>query len=223
MYAHEGIKNYQCDKCDKTFRTLNDLKRHSITHTGEKPFSCKVCNKDFNRRGNCLKHERTHNKYKCEICSDTFRLKSQLKKHLKHDSHTKMDSNGIEKNQSQSEIPTVSIQNDGGTYIMYIDDVAWNVEVENGEELSQENNSESGPNLWDNNFLKITDNEDDGDNLYVTVVPIEGMNINPGDPEFSIVESDANLSLPIPLIFNNETFQIPAYFVNENFTNRSNI
>jgi hypothetical protein len=51
-----------CEYCEKRFRCMSDLTRHTRVHTGEKPYCCGVCGKSFNRNDNLAKHMLTHTK-----------------------------------------------------------------------------------------------------------------------------------------------------------------
>ena len=49
---------FKCDKCDKRFRKLSELKTHIRSHTGEQPFQCHICGKRFTQSSNLGKHIR---------------------------------------------------------------------------------------------------------------------------------------------------------------------
>ena len=62
MKYHSGERPFQCEYCDKAFKTNKDLKVHKMIHTGEKPFKCNQCDYACNQFGNLKKHQ--FNKHK---------------------------------------------------------------------------------------------------------------------------------------------------------------
>ena len=59
MRIHTNEKPYECDVCDKAFRTSGGLTQHKRIHTKEKPYECHVCDKAFRQLGTLQKHMRT--------------------------------------------------------------------------------------------------------------------------------------------------------------------
>lgn len=73
-YAHElgdasqkvtnsgGKPRYQCPKCNRTFGSRGDVRRHCVIHTGEHPFLCVVpgCAKRFQFRSSAMCHHKEH-------------------------------------------------------------------------------------------------------------------------------------------------------------------
>ena len=57
---HENIKSksLNCDSCDKSFKTSNQLKQHQLTHLpdSEKPFQCEICLIRFCQKGQKIVH-----------------------------------------------------------------------------------------------------------------------------------------------------------------------
>jgi uncharacterized Zn-finger protein len=51
---------FECNVCQKTFGSFENLKRHQILHTGEKPFKCDSCPKNFSQTVHLMIHKRIH-------------------------------------------------------------------------------------------------------------------------------------------------------------------
>lgn len=49
---------HPCQICDKSFKTLTLLKRHTIIHSRCKPYCCPFCNHSSNSQSNLTKHVR---------------------------------------------------------------------------------------------------------------------------------------------------------------------
>ena len=84
MLIHSGVKPFACQKCEKEFRTGNQLKLHDRTHTGEQPYRCSVCGKHFSILANQKQHMLLHtgeHRYNCPICDKTFIDHSNFKRH----------------------------------------------------------------------------------------------------------------------------------------------
>ena len=89
------LSKYPCNKCEETFKSKFDLKRHEQTqHFGLK-FDCSCCGMQFSREDNLRQHirrihkiipeskkESTHH-LQCDDCRVTFFKKSHLESHLK--------------------------------------------------------------------------------------------------------------------------------------------
>ncbi|KAL1377379.1 hypothetical protein pipiens_004181 [Culex pipiens pipiens] len=59
--VHSGLKPYQCELCDRTFRTGTHLKsHHTSVHSAEKAHECHVCQKRFALKGNLRLHMKVH-------------------------------------------------------------------------------------------------------------------------------------------------------------------
>ncbi|XP_076824034.1 uncharacterized protein LOC143470053 isoform X2 [Clavelina lepadiformis] len=82
-----SFKQFQCEKCGKTFRWSHLLKRHcSSVHLKIKPFKCSECTRSFNRSEQLEQHLTTHSgkrDNKCSECGKTFKQKAGLYVHQK--------------------------------------------------------------------------------------------------------------------------------------------
>ncbi|XP_055710230.1 zinc finger protein OZF-like [Phlebotomus papatasi] len=64
--VHQGVKNFHCPHCERSFGTAKTLKYHVLTHTGEKPYECTECGKRFTQGGNLTIHMKNHIKSESE-------------------------------------------------------------------------------------------------------------------------------------------------------------
>ncbi|XP_055951454.1 zinc finger protein 26-like [Argiope bruennichi] len=55
-------KPYECDKCEKRYKTEIDLSKHRCDNDGPRTFVCKECGKRFNRIYHLQRHEELHNR-----------------------------------------------------------------------------------------------------------------------------------------------------------------
>ena len=46
---HSGVKEFTCDKCEKSFSTRGILRRHKIIHEQKRTYECHKCHMKFNR------------------------------------------------------------------------------------------------------------------------------------------------------------------------------
>ena len=65
MRTHTKEKPYECDVCDKAFRTSGNLQDHMRIHTNEKPYECDVCEKRCTTADSLQKHMRIHTNAIC--------------------------------------------------------------------------------------------------------------------------------------------------------------
>ena len=85
--SYVDVRNEECHKCQKKFRTKKDLRVHAIIHTNLKPFSCEDCGASFNNTGTLHRHKRTviHQKearYFCDKCPFRTDSKQKLESHM---------------------------------------------------------------------------------------------------------------------------------------------
>uniref|UniRef100_A0A1B0DQC9 Protein krueppel n=1 Tax=Phlebotomus papatasi TaxID=29031 RepID=A0A1B0DQC9_PHLPP len=84
--VHQGIKEYQCHICNKSFGDSSSLTFHIRLHTGERPYACDKCNKKFIRFTQLKTHMNIHTGervFLCEFCPYKSIHKVQLDRHVK--------------------------------------------------------------------------------------------------------------------------------------------
>lgn len=88
LTRHMGVKQFQCQECDRSEFTMHLLKLHvRIKHRGELPYVCKYCGQRFKNCNIRLKHERRHKEspvhrpHLCHICGKAFLDKESLRLH----------------------------------------------------------------------------------------------------------------------------------------------
>ncbi|XP_037042934.1 zinc finger protein 2 homolog [Bradysia coprophila] len=78
---------FQCDQCPKHFFKEDQLTRHKLLHVGiTKPWNCNFCEKSFKTNYTRVEHERTHTgeqPYSCPICGRRFAQQASLRGHRK--------------------------------------------------------------------------------------------------------------------------------------------
>ena len=74
----------QCDRCDKTFRSVTGLRHHQQHHTGQYSYSCGLCRRGFVQTRDYEHHMRGHEGrgYPCEFCGKVLKSSQSLKYHL---------------------------------------------------------------------------------------------------------------------------------------------
>lgn len=86
---------FRCQKCGKSFLTLEKFTIHNYSHTRERPFKCSKteCGKAFVSKYKLMRHMATHSPQKthqCTHCEKTFNRKDHLKNHLQTHDPNKM-------------------------------------------------------------------------------------------------------------------------------------
>jgi len=85
--CHEP-KKLICQFCSKGFHSSSWLKRHEqCVHTGDKPYPCDKCNKKFGAITDLRDHKKRNHEekvLKCQQCEKSFSCNKLLKSHIKH-------------------------------------------------------------------------------------------------------------------------------------------
>ncbi|XP_078522515.1 zinc finger and BTB domain-containing protein 38 isoform X2 [Lissotriton helveticus] len=77
---------YICNVCQRSYRTMSSLRRHTNVHSWRKTYPCHYCNKVFALAEYRTKHEIWHTgdrRYQCIFCLETFMTYCILKNHQK--------------------------------------------------------------------------------------------------------------------------------------------
>lgn len=82
---------YQCDKCNKSFNSRKNIKRHMKVHSDDIQYSrnhkCQVCNRTYKRSDHLARHMISHSEnpkpFSCEICISRFSNRSHLNRHIR--------------------------------------------------------------------------------------------------------------------------------------------
>ena len=78
--TRSGQRKFQCDKCNKQYKHLCNLKSHQKVHTSE-ALVCNHCQKKFGRKANFKEHLRIHTgetPYQCNFCKRKFKHHHRL-------------------------------------------------------------------------------------------------------------------------------------------------
>lgn len=83
LYRH-GEKRLMCDRCSKVFHFARELNAHKLWHSGQNRCICSVCGKSFAGKGVLKTHMYIHTRewpYKCNVCPRGFRTAGNLERH----------------------------------------------------------------------------------------------------------------------------------------------
>ncbi|XP_059617620.1 zinc finger protein 420-like [Phlebotomus argentipes] len=88
---HNNRKLHSCEFCGKFFIRKDDMLSHRRIHTKETPFTCRAqgCNAKFHWRAALNRHEllvhikESTERYKCNFCPASYRLKEYVVSHMK--------------------------------------------------------------------------------------------------------------------------------------------
>ena len=86
MLVHTGMKDFQCELCEKKFSAKGNLKRHMLIHTKVKAHECDICKKKFSIKYSLVQHFRIHlgeKPFGCAVCGKWFTHSSGRCKHIR--------------------------------------------------------------------------------------------------------------------------------------------
>ncbi|XP_060600699.1 zinc finger protein 569-like [Ruditapes philippinarum] len=75
---------YQCEYCEKQFKTREKVRIHTKIHTEERAFGCDICGSQYRRREHLVRHYRRHTNerpYRCLECGKSYMRAEHLKRH----------------------------------------------------------------------------------------------------------------------------------------------
>lgn len=84
--VHSDLRPFPCTQCEKTFKTRQCLRAHSLTHSNIRNYMCTLCGKTFMRSSNLTIHMKIHTgekKFICTVCSKSFLHKNGLDVHMR--------------------------------------------------------------------------------------------------------------------------------------------
>lgn len=75
---------YQCEYCEKQFKTREKVRCHTRIHTEDRNFHCELCGRSYRRREHLVRHYRRHTNdrpYMCVECGKSYMRAEHLKRH----------------------------------------------------------------------------------------------------------------------------------------------
>ena len=75
---------YQCEYCEKQFKTREKVRCHTRIHTEDRNFHCEICGQAYRRREHLVRHYRNHTNdrpYQCVLCGKSYMRAEHLKRH----------------------------------------------------------------------------------------------------------------------------------------------
>lgn len=75
---------YQCEYCEKQFKTREKVRCHTRIHTEDRNFHCEICGRSYRRREHLVRHYRRHTNdrpYVCVLCGKAYMRAEHLKRH----------------------------------------------------------------------------------------------------------------------------------------------
>lgn len=86
LHIRRHLADIQCPKCPRKFRSVKELKTHSIVHSNVRNFICEICSKGFKCKYSLTTHKKTHlakddtKLLECPQCH--IKLKKNLNVHM---------------------------------------------------------------------------------------------------------------------------------------------
>lgn len=91
VVVENGLKCFQCDKCDRSYTLFSSLRKHQKLHTKSNAFICKTCGRAFIKASTLALHERRNHdenaRFNCEGCEKPFRTIGHLLDHRTRTQH----------------------------------------------------------------------------------------------------------------------------------------
>ena len=84
VYSEVQSIIYQCEYCEKQFKTRDKVRAHTKIHTEERAFGCDICGSRYRRREHLVRHYRAHTNdrpYECLECGKAYMRAEHLKRH----------------------------------------------------------------------------------------------------------------------------------------------
>ncbi|XP_063591846.1 zinc finger protein 28-like [Penaeus indicus] len=81
-----GDKNVACDKCPARFFTTSELGYHyNAVHQNARCWKCEICGTEFNRSSIYINHMEKHKskRFECTVCFKMFHRKAHIEAHMK--------------------------------------------------------------------------------------------------------------------------------------------
>nr|XP_012219624.1 PREDICTED: zinc finger protein 809-like [Linepithema humile] len=77
--------SYKCTKCSNIYKTKHTLNEHLLKHDGIRNYKCLECPKSFFQQSHLAAHKNTHgpSKYECSYCHRKFNRRDNMKAHKK--------------------------------------------------------------------------------------------------------------------------------------------
>ena len=71
LKLHKEDRPFHCPTCEKTFKSLSNLRQHEGSHSDKKMYSCEICDSKFQHESSVKTHMQIHSgekKFSCTIC-----------------------------------------------------------------------------------------------------------------------------------------------------------